>query len=911
MQSNMSLKRWIQFNARNPLLVITLFLLLVSVSIFTSMHLQLNTNQLDSLNPQLRFVQDIRRVDEMIGGAGQLTVALKGEQTKELKQIAQDLSEFLLSQHADKVREARYKMPIEFVKHNAALFMQTEDLIELKKRVMLKIEDSRKRADPFFFEITPTKPVVLKVDDLIERYSKVGKKSIRDEYYMSADQQMQLIFIKPKWGSNVLDKTGQLVELITQWLLEYKGSKKSLELLPLQVGESLNEMRASQQVIFGFTGTYKSNYDDSFQISNSLLPVSGFALAGVFLVLLIFFGRNLFAIFLIISGLLFGLAFTFAWATVCIGELNMITSILGGILMGLGIDFGIHFLYRLREEIQKGLNTIEPEDDQVTHKTILSMALVHTIRGAGWASVFSGLGSMAAFASLLTSDFKGFSQFGFLAGSGVLLIGMSIYIWVPAVLLAVEKYKPGLALKWMKPNRGLLPSSQTVQTEQSQDIQPQQVVKKPSRALPYPKLILTISTLVCLCLISFAPQVSFEYNTRALMVEGLPSLQLQDEIKQRFDIGSDPVAVYTKTLEQARHLYKHFKQHGVNVGLNAINQVTSHDSSPSSNPKDSQSVTDTKEIHPPHQVPSFQTVDQVLSLYTFVPPMEQQQKNFEILKAWKQELDKIPPKSLPVDLQERWQEGLSYLQAKPFTIDDLPQVYKQNFTHLPHTDPAIHGYLTFIYAGVDLWDGKNMLAFAAEIESIQTDKETYYAAGMPILFSHLTQMILSDARLTVYITTILLLLILLVDFRRIGFTLIALIPLFIGLGSMLGVMYLVHAHLNLMNMVVFPIIIGYGVSHAVYFLHRIREGYSSMQALRSVGKAIACSTLTTLAGWAALLIASHRGLQSMGTLACLGMLSTLLVSLTLMPALLEVIHRHKREKNASQQSFNKSSMGLS
>ena len=90
MQSNMSLKRWIQFNARNPLLVITLFLLLVSVSIFTSMHLQLNTNQLDSLNPQLRFVQDIRRVDEMIGGAGQLTVALKGEQTKELKQLSKN-----------------------------------------------------------------------------------------------------------------------------------------------------------------------------------------------------------------------------------------------------------------------------------------------------------------------------------------------------------------------------------------------------------------------------------------------------------------------------------------------------------------------------------------------------------------------------------------------------------------------------------------------------------------------------------------------------------------------------------------------------------------------------------------------------------------------------------------------------
>jgi predicted RND superfamily exporter protein len=91
--------------------------------------------------------------------------------------------------------------------------------------------------------------------------------------------------------------------------------------------------------------------------------------------------------------------------------------------------------------------------------------------------------------------------------------------------------------------------------------------------------------------------------------------------------------------------------------------------------------------------------------------------------------------------------------------------------------------------------------------------------------------------------------------------------------------------------------VGYGVSHGVYLIHRFREGIRPRQALRSVGRAVACSTLTTLAGWAALLAAGHRGLQSMGSLACLGMAATMLVSFSIMPSLLQIVHdRRERAK---------------
>jgi hypothetical protein len=71
-------------------------------------------------------------------------------------------------------------------------------------------------------------------------------------------------------------------------------------------------------------------------------------------------------------------------------------------------------------------------------------------------------------------------------------------------------------------------------------------------------------------------------------------------------------------------------------------------------------------------------------------------------------------------------------------------------------------------------------------------------------------------------------------------------------------------------------------------------------ALLSVGAAVACSTLTALAGWLALSAAAHRGLKSMGTTACIGMATTLLVSFTVMMGLLQLMHDRRRKRLAEE-----------
>jgi uncharacterized protein len=128
------------------------------------------------------------------------------------------------------------------------------------------------------------------------------------------------------------------------------------------------------------------------------------------------------------------------------------------------------------------------------------------------------------------------------------------------------------------------------------------------------------------------------------------------------------------------------------------------------------------------------------------------------------------------------------------------------------------------------------------------------------------------------------------DFRSVKLALASVIPLGVGLLMMLGMLSITNSRLNFMNLVILPILLGFGVSHGLYLLHRFLEGTAPLVALRSVGGAVASSTLTAIAGFASLGFAHHLGLRSIGFVACLGLGTTLLVSFTVLASVLQIIY---------------------
>ena len=103
---------------------------------------------------------------------------------------------------------------------------------------------------------------------------------------------------------------------------------------------------------------------------------------------------------------------------------------------------------------------------------------------------------------------------------------------------------------------------------------------------------------------------------------------------------------------------------------------------------------------------------------------------------------------------------------------------------------------------------------------------------------------------------------------------------------MIGLLSLLEIKVNFFNMVVFPVIIGYGINNSIFIFHRFLESGSLSRSVFHTGSAVVASSLTTLAGWGALSAATHPGIQSIGFVACIGLSIMLVISITLLPAVL-------------------------
>src|SRR4029077_7024202 len=94
--------------------------------------------------------------------------------------------------------------------------------------------------------------------------------------------------------------------------------------------------------------------------------------------------------------------------------------------------------------------------------------------------------------------------------------------------------------------------------------------------------------------------------------------------------------------------------------------------------------------------------------------------------------------------------------------------------------------------------------------------------------------------------------------------------------------------LNPANLIAFPLILGVGADNGVHVLHdfRSRPRGSRYQLGYCTGRGIMVAALTTILGFGTLMIASHRGLASLGLILTLGVTCCMLTALVFLPALL-------------------------
>ena len=142
----------------------------------------------------------------------------------------------------------------------------------------------------------------------------------------------------------------------------------------------------------------------------------------------------------------------------------------------------------------------------------------------------------------------------------------------------------------------------------------------------------------------------------------------------------------------------------------------------------------------------------------------------------------------------------------------------------------------------------------------------------------------------------------LADFRSLRQSLLVMLPLLCGMVWMVGSMTLFGLKLNFYNMVALPSVIGMGIDNGVHLYHRYREeGPGSLPlVLKRTGGAMLMCLLTTMVGFLGLVTARHPGLNSIGTLALIGLSASFIAAVTLLPALLQVMENFGKRGASTQ-----------
>jgi predicted RND superfamily exporter protein len=252
------------------------------------------------------------------------------------------------------------------------------------------------------------------------------------------------------------------------------------------------------------------------------------------------------------------------------------------------------------------------------------------------------------------------------------------------------------------------------------------------------------------------------------------------------------------------------------------------------------------------------------------------------------------------DLRDTWDKFQGYvksgLQAPPPTIDDLPQPVRERFVSPDGL------YLLRVFPSEDTWNFGPLKRFVKSLWSVDP-----HAVGDPVLLYTFTlgfrNSILWAAGLALLAISAMLVLL----FRSLKMALLALIPLVVGTGLTINLMWLLNLPFNQANVLFVPLILGEGIEFGIIILTRWRQEESARAITMpaSTAKGVALAALTTTVGFGSLMVSGHQGTFSLGLLATVGSLSVLLASLSILPAFLRLV-----ERNAGAQTVPKPHLGL-
>ena len=833
------------------------FTLTCGLGLYTADNLSINTNTTDMLSDELPFRQDYIAYKEAFPQTNDLITIVIDASSPDRADISALAFAERLRQESGFIENVYDFEGASFFRQNALLYRDIDELEKTADR-LAQVQGLLSTLSSDISLRGLSNVLSLAIDDITKGNAQTGNLAILFNKIADVVAMQRLgIWKELSWQTLISDNNPNSADLKRFLQVRVKADWSSLapaapamEMIRRLATEL--DLTPENGVRVRLTGGLALSTEELSSVFEGAKAASFLALVLVFLCLQ--FGlRSFVLVCTTIVTLICGLIWTTAFAAFAVGHLNLLSVAFAVLFIGLGVDFGIHFVLRYVEEFPDS----EGRED----------ALKRTVLGISGPMTLCAVSAAIGFYAFLPTAYLGLAELGLISGTSMFIALFMSLTLLPA-LLVILPYRSGCFIA-KSTRKGLA-----------------DIVKRNCG-----KISGFIVLLSC-AVIWLVPFIRFDFDPLNLHDSNSESLQTTLELIRESENSPKTISVLQPDLNSARKLAKNLER------LDEVSTaVTAASFIPAEQKEKLDIIGDLNFILlpilgalPPNKESTiFNEADATKTLVVKLKSLSDVDGQLGLsatrLHDELNSLTNFGKNNLPLnELRRRLLNLFPHLvkqlnlamQAKRITLSDVPKELLVRYL-------ASSGIARVEVApSFSVEENTALLTFITTVKKYAPN-----ATDSPVVILEASKVVVESILQAAIIAGVAILAILLVLLRNIRDVLLVFYPLVVAGLLTVASAVVFDLPFNFANVIVLPLLMGLGVASGIHLVVRARtSGASSHVLITGTPRAVTFSALTTILSFGSLAISDHRGTASMGILLTIAITYTLFGSLIALPAMM-------------------------
>ena len=567
----------------------------------------------------------------------------------------------------------------------------------------------------------------------------------------------------------------------------------------------------------------------------------------------------------VLVNLVVGLVITGAVGLMMVGAFNLISIAFAMLFIGLGVDFGIQFSVRYRDERHRLLD--------------FEKALLATARGVASPLLLAAASIAAAFYSFLPTAYRGLSELGLIAGTGMIVAFLTTASLLPALLAALRPAPEAAPIGWAF----LAPLDRFLERRRNWVVG---------------------TTLAAAILASpLLMGLRFDFNPLDLRSRSAESVSTLIDLMNDPDATPNTIEILAHDLPQASAMAERLRALPEAARAQTLQDFIPDDQDAKLAILDDARFFLDNTINPARTEAEPTPDETVAAIVKTARDLSgaggdrdsSAARQARRLAGLLDGLANAPQarrdeaeRAVVTPLRTTLGEVRALLSAGPVSLESLPSWLKADWVSADgeaRIEVAPKG---------DGNDNATLRRFVDAVRQVAPD-----ATGTPVFITEAAATVVKAFLQAGLWSVASIAIILYIGLRRITDVLLTLTPLLVAIVVTLEICVAIGLQLNFANIIALPLLLGVGVAFKIYYVMAWRAG--ERQFLQSsLTRAVFFSACATATVFGSLWLSRHPGTSSMGKLMALSLMTTLAAAVLFQPALLATQRKRASDRSGAE-----------